>query len=70
MVKKTSKDEEKKTDTAEMRSVSAWAKAQEIETWQLTGMLRLKRWTADKMVTADDFSKALDGLLNHRAGRR
>jgi hypothetical protein len=69
MARKTINKEEKKPDTAEMHSVGAWAKAQEIETWQLSGMLRLKRWTADKMITSDDFSKALKSLLNHRAGK-
>lgn len=56
--------------TEETRTVAQWAEARGMENWRLAGLLRMTRWTADKHVTADEFTDASERLATRRTGGR
>jgi hypothetical protein len=51
-------------------SVGTFINAKRLATWQSAALLRTTGWTEDKIVSEDEFLKALAGIMTKRQGQR
>ena len=57
-----------KKTTAEFKPIFEFAKAADLPGWKVLAMCRASGWTSDKMVTEDEFNKALNSFENKAMG--
>ena len=60
--------EERPADMPRLESLSVLADRHRIPAWHQAALLRYMGWQDDKMVTDEDYRKALDGLKHRRIG--
>jgi len=55
-------------ESAGLKAVFEWVGEKRLATWQSAALLRAKGWAEDKLVTEDEFNKALSAAMSRTQG--